>query len=160
MALVDPYRETVRLSPNKGGDIAPRFIVLHHSCGSFHGDLSWIANPASKVSYHYLIDPDTGNRVQLVRDSKKAWHAGKSKWKGIKGLNSHSIGIAFTGDTHKRTPANHEIESVAHKCLYIMRKFSIPRENILTHAMIAPGRKDDCSPETHQAVLDCLDCLL
>jgi len=66
----DPYSETVKLSPNRGDTIVPLYIILHHSGGSFAGGVSWILNPESKVSYHYLIDPETGNRVQLVWDSK------------------------------------------------------------------------------------------
>lgn len=149
----DPYREKVKLSPNRGDTIVPRFIILHHSDGSFEGGVSWILNTASKVSYHYLINPENGDRVQLVWDSKRAWHAGRSRWQGYVGLNAHSIGISFAGNTHKREVADHEINSAAHKCLYLMNKFTIPQVNILTHAMISPGRKDDCSQETWQRVL-------
>lgn len=150
----DPYSESVKLSPNRGGDIIPEYIILHHSGGSYLGGISWIRNPESKVSYHYLIDPISGNRTQLVWDSKRAWHAGKSYWNNVSGLNGHSIGIAFAGDTNKRVPAFQEIDSVAHKCVYLMNKFGIPKENILTHAMISPGRKDDCSGEAYWLVIN------
>lgn len=158
--IEDPYKEEVRLSPNKGGTIKPRFIILHHSSGSYAGGISWILNPKSKVSYHYLIDPETGNRTQLVYDSKKAWHAGRSSWGGFTGLNSHSIGISFAGDTNSRTVADHEIDSVAHKCLYLMDKFGIDQHGILTHQMISPGRKNDCSEGTWERVLKRIDDLL
>ena len=49
------YSEYVRLSPNRGGEIVPKFIVLHHSAGSFAGSLDWISKSESRVSYHYLI---------------------------------------------------------------------------------------------------------
>ena len=150
--IADPYKERVRLSPNKGGTIDPKFIVLHHTAGSFQGGVSWILNPASKVSYHYLIDPDNGNRIQMVWDRKRAWHAGRSKWKGFSGLNGHSIGIAFAGDTNTREVADHEIDSVAHKCLYLMNKFDLDTSAIVTHAMISPGRKTDCSEGTYHRV--------
>ena len=52
----DPYSESVKLSPNRGGDIIPEYIILHHSSGSYLGGISWIRNPKSRVSYHYLID--------------------------------------------------------------------------------------------------------
>jgi len=156
----DPYSETVKLSPNRGDTIVPLYIILHHSGGSFAGGVSWILNPESKVSYHYLIDPETGNRVQLVWDSKRAWHAGRSRWQGRTGLNSHSIGIAFAGDTNTREVAEHEIDSVAHKCLYLMDKFKIPKDGIVTHQMIAPNRKNDCSEGTWHRVLERIDELL
>ena len=90
----------------------------------------------------------------MVWDSKRAWHAGKSSWKNVIGLNGHSIGIAFSGDTNKRVPAFQEIDSVAHKCVYLMDKFGIPKENILTHAMISPGRKSDCSGTAYWLVVN------
>jgi len=160
MPVVDPYKEEVKLSPNKGGKIEPKFIVLHHSGGSFLGGISWILNPASKVSYHYLINPDTGDRIQLVWDSRKAWHAGRSKWKWYYGLNNHSIGIAFAGNTNTREVGDHEIDSVAYKCIYLMEKFNLDPSAIVTHEMIAPGRKTDCSQGTFERVIERIDELL
>lgn len=154
MSLEDPYSEEVKLSPNKGGKISPKFIILHHTAGNFDGSVSWCLNPSAKVSYHYIINPKNGNRVQLVWDTKRAWHAGRSSWGGRSGLNGCSIGIAFDRNTNTRTPADHEIDSAALKCLYLMKKFNLGIDSILTHAMISPGRKDDVSRETHQLVLD------
>ena len=149
----DEYTEVYRESPNQSGTIAPKFIVLHHSSGSHDGSKSWILQDKSNVSYHYLI-ADDGSRTQFVYDTKKAWHAGKSKYENFVGLNSHSVGISFYGNTHERTPNNLEIDSCAKKCIYLMDKFSIPIERIITHKMCAPGRKDDCSEETYQLVLN------
>lgn len=152
-AFAEEYEETYRESPNQSGTIAPKFIVLHHSSGSHDGSKSWILQDKSDVSYHYLI-ADDGGRTQFVYDTKKAWHAGKSEYENFVGLNSHSVGISFYGNTHERTPNNLEIDSCAKKCIYLMDKFSIPIERIITHKMCAPGRKDDCSEETYQLVLN------
>ena len=149
----EEYVETYCESPNQSGSIDPKFIVLHHSSGSHDGTKSWILQDKSNVSYHYLIAND-GSRTQFVYDSKKAWHAGKSKYENYVGLNSHSIGISFYGNTHERTPNDLEIDSCAKKCIYLMDKFSIPVENIITHKMCAPKRKNDCSYETYQLVLN------
>ena len=149
----EEYVETYCESPNQSGSIDPKFIVLHHSSGSHDGTKSWILQDKSNVSYHYLI-ADNGNRTQFVYDSKKAWHAGKSKYENYVGLNSHSIGISFYGNTHERTPNDLEIDSCAKKCIYLMDKFSIPVENIITHKMCAPKRKNDCSSQTYQLVLN------
>ncbi len=148
----DDYPEVFKSSPNQSGGISPKYIVLHHSSGSHDGTRSWILNSRSKVSYHYLIAAD-GSRTQFVSDTKKAWHAGSSSWAGLSGLNSHSIGISFYGDTNTRTPAAAEIDSCAKKCVYLMAKFGLDESKILTHEQIAPGRKNDCSKETHQLVL-------
>lgn len=154
MTIKDPYLETVKKSPNFRGKINPRFIVLHHSYGSFVGTVSWCLQRKSGVSYHYVIDPTNGDRVQLVYDTDRAWHAGVSRWNGLNGMNSYSVGIAFAGDTNSRTPADYEIDSCAHKCLYLMNKFPvISIQSIITHRQIAPERKNDCSRETHALVL-------
>lgn len=154
------YKEEYKKSPNQGGSITPRFIVLHHSGGSFAGGVSWILQSKSKVSYHYLIDPDTGDRVQFVYDRKRAWHAGKSSWNGYNQLNGHSIGIAFAGDTHSREVSEVEIDSCAKKCIYLMNKFNLGLDSIVTHAMISPGRKDDCKYSVFKRVKERIEELL
>ena len=151
---LEKYAEKYRRSPNQSGSINPTHIILHHSSGSFAGTVSWIMQKISKVSYHYVINPLDGSRVQHVFDSKKAWHAGRSFYKGLTSFNSRSIGISFAGDTYKRDVADFEIDSAAKKCIYLMDKFDIPIQNILTHEMIAKGRKNDPSPSTHARVIE------
>lgn len=153
---LEKYADQYRRSPNQtlGRTITPKFIVLHDSYGTFKGTVSWITDPASDVSYHYSIDPETGNRVQHVFDTKRAWHAGRSYWKGLSGLNSHSIGIAFMGNTYERVPELHEIDSCARKCIQLMNRFDIGLDDIVTHQMIAPNRKQDTSPSTFKMVLE------
>jgi N-acetyl-anhydromuramyl-L-alanine amidase AmpD len=155
----DPYKEVFKRSPHQSGSITPKYIVLHDSEGSYIGGVSWIQDPVSKVSYHYLIDAD-GNRTQFVRNTRKAWHAGVSKWDGINGLNSHSIGVAFWGNTRKRHASDVEIDSCAHKCVYLMKKFGIKKRDIITHQMISPNRKTDTAPSTYKRVLERIDVIL
>lgn len=151
--MIDPYLETYKRSPNQSGRIKPRFIVLHDSCGAHDGTASWILQSRSNVSYHYLIASD-GSRTQFVYDTRKAWACGKSKWQGIRGLNAHSVSCSFWGDTHDRTPSDVEIDSMAHKCIYLMDKFGIGIDGIITHEMISPGRKTDTTKRVHQMVID------
>lgn len=44
------------------------------------------------LSSHILLGRD-GEIVQLVDFNRRAFHAGKSSWRGFSSLNSHSIGI-------------------------------------------------------------------
>lgn len=149
----DPYSETFLRSPNQSGRITPKFIVLHDSFGSFAGGVSWIRQALSRVSYHYLINTD-GHRTQFVWDSRRAWHAGTSRWAGFVGLNAHSIGLALSGNTANRYATDQEIDSLAWKCLYLLDKFGLQRSAIVTHAMISPGRKIDTSETTYRRVLE------
>lgn len=157
----DIYKEDYVQSPfySKNRKITPKYIVLHDSYGSYKGGIYWMTeDPKNKsgASYHYLIDTD-GNRTQLVYDTRRAWHAGVSFWEGITDMNSNSIGLAFTNDTHKRDTTFEEIDSCAIKCIFLMKKFGIPKKNIITHEMIAPNRKDDTAPATHKKVLERID---
>ena len=56
------------------------------------GALDRLTSPDAGVSAHYLVDED-GTTYQLVDEEMRAWHAGKSRWRGIKDVNSASIGI-------------------------------------------------------------------
>lgn len=81
-------------SPNKGGALAPKYLIIHFTAGGSAGSsINWFKNPAAKASAHLVIDRNTGDITQMVDFNAVAWHAGKSKWKTITGLNSCSIGI-------------------------------------------------------------------
>ncbi len=80
-------------SPNKGGVITPQYLVIHYTAGrSAESSAAWFMNPQAKASAHVVIGMD-GKITQLVPFNKKAFHAGVSKWNGVIGFNSHSIGI-------------------------------------------------------------------
>jgi N-acetylmuramoyl-L-alanine amidase len=81
-------------TPNVGkGKLSPRFLVMHFTAGgSAKESIGWLKNPEAKASAHIVIDKD-GTITQMVPFDKVAWHAGKSAWAGINGLNSFSIGI-------------------------------------------------------------------
>jgi N-acetylmuramoyl-L-alanine amidase len=88
-----PFRDT----PNKGGIIKPRWLVMHYTAGrSAAESIGWLANAQAKASAHVVIDKK-GAITQMVAFNQKAWHAGESTWKGVNGLNSHSIGIELDG---------------------------------------------------------------
>ena len=77
-----------------------RYLIIHYS-GMQSGRVSMdrLKNPKSKVSCHYFIERN-GNIFNMVEDDKIAWHAGKSKWKDLKNLNKHSIGIEIQNKGH------------------------------------------------------------
>lgn len=84
-----PYLET----PNRGGLLAPRFLVMHYTAGaSFESSIAWLRNPAALASAHLVIARD-GRIAQLAPFSVRTWHAGPSFWRGVSGLNSCAIGI-------------------------------------------------------------------
>jgi len=80
-------------TPNMGGELKPTLLVMHFTAGSSANEsINWLANPEARASAHLVIGRD-GKITQQVPFNRVAWHAGKSEWKGIMGLNSHAIGI-------------------------------------------------------------------
>ena len=78
-------RSKIDLSPNyskktrKLKDI--KFVIIHYTgMQSEIESIKRLTSPKSKVSCHYLINRN-GRVTQMVKDTRVAWHAGKSKWK-------------------------------------------------------------------------------
>ncbi len=80
-------------TPNQGGPVKPRYLIIHYTAGTrANGAIAHFANPAAKASAHLVIDRD-GTVTQMVGFNRIAWHAGKSEWNGLSGINAYSIGI-------------------------------------------------------------------
>lgn len=85
-----PYRAT----PNKGGHLEPRILILHDTAGRLDGKSSvdWMCNPKARASAHLFIDRK-GKVTQLAPFNVQTWHAGKSAYRGKSGVNALGIGI-------------------------------------------------------------------
>jgi N-acetylmuramoyl-L-alanine amidase len=80
-------------TPNKGGNIKPHYLVYHFTAGrDAKSTVSWLCNRDAKASAHLVVARD-GEITQLAPFNIKTWHAGRSHWDGLAGLNSYSIGI-------------------------------------------------------------------
>jgi N-acetyl-anhydromuramyl-L-alanine amidase AmpD len=155
------YQQTNKRTPNisAGRVIKPTHIVLHHTSGAYAGSVSWCCDPVSKVSYHCIIARN-GKRTTLALPTQRTWHAGVSQWQGRKDANSWSIGMAWEGDTYQTPLSEDALLSAVEYLLPILRENNIPLANILRHADVSPGRKDDCSPSAHAALLAALNRVL
>ena len=84
-----PYRR----SPNQSPGLEPKLVVVHYTAGaSAESSIDWLTNPASRAGTHVVVGRD-GSVTQLVSFDRQAWHAGRSEWQGLEGLNAHSFGI-------------------------------------------------------------------
>lgn len=147
---------TIKQSPNiSKSRIVPKGIVLHHTAGSYAGSVAWCLNPESKVSYHCIVDMN-GDRTILALPTQRAWHAGKSSFKGQSDCNSFMLGVAVSGNTYNRDLTAREIDSVADYCVEQMREFQIPIDWITTHKAISPGRKTDVSDKAFKQIVDAI----
>lgn len=143
------YTEQYVDIPHKAKGFNPKYIILHHTSGGWGSLYHWLKDKAAKVSYHYAVNTN-GNRRQFVWDSWVAWHAGRSSWKGLTGMNTYSYGLAWVGDTRRRTPTFEELDSMAELCIYLIKKQGWQKrelkEIIIRHQDVAPTRKTDCAP--------------
>lgn len=157
-----PCARRIHPSPNHGerrGIERPDSIILHYTGMARAADaLLWLANPISGVSCHYFVFED-GRIFQMVPESRRAWHAGKSSWHGETDMNSRSIGIEIANPGHDLTPPpdggpnplppvgppfpEAQIEAVIRLLGDIKARWGISDARILAHSDIAPGRKID-----------------
>ena len=136
-------------SPNfndRAASTAIAYIVLHYTGMRTAQDaLNRMCDPAAQVSAHYMIDED-GSVYQLVDESRRAWHAGESFWRGKTDLNSLSIGVELVNKGHEfgYTPFPAvQIASLKMLLKAIMARHALPPEALLAHSDIAPARKED-----------------
>lgn len=133
-----------RLSPNEGPrphDAAITLVVIHGTEGSDAGDLSWLTDADSGVSYHYLIQR-TGRIWRLVPESRRAWHAGKSAWRGVTDVNDFSIGIGLSCRRAEPYTDKH-YEALGWLLHEIAQRHQLGMDDVVGHYHVAPGRKSD-----------------
>jgi N-acetylmuramoyl-L-alanine amidase len=100
---------------------------------------------AGRISPHYMIERD-GKVTQFVADHKRAWHAGRSYWRGSRDINALSIGIELVNPGHEHDYLGFpdaQIDALAALCAPLTARFDIAPNMVLGHADVAPGRKND-----------------
>ena len=127
-------------------DSSLNYIIIHYSAiKSYKEALSYLSERKNKVSSHFFINK-SGEIFYLVDLKNRAWHAGRSYWKGIIDINSESIGIEMDNSGHHYDFENYnpkQIKSLIRLLKYISKRFNINKQNVLGHSDIAPLRKKD-----------------
>ena len=80
-----------------------------------------------KVSCHYLIDRQ-GKIFQMVPDNKNCLACRKIKWKNLKILNDHSIGIELVNKGHKfgyQKFSKKQINALVKLCIKIKKNIKL-----------------------------------
>ena len=114
----------------------------------FANRLDWDAHPyyrqirGLQVSAHFFITRQ-GALWQFVDCGQRAWHAGRSHYRGRDGCNDDSIGIELEGlEGHGFAAAQYA--ALHALCAALARRY--PIGYIAGHEHIAPGRKNDPGP--------------
>ena len=134
-------------SPNFDARHAPPDMLVLHYTGMQTGEaaLERLRDPEAQVSAHYLVEEE-GRVFRLVPEERRAWHAGKSFWKGERNCNAVSIGIEIVNPGHEwgyRAFPDPQIEAVIALVADIRSRWEIPDARILGHSDVAPDRKQD-----------------
>ena len=157
-------RHAIRLpSPNFGPRPAQACIdlIVVHSislppgqyCGTavqdlFTNRLSWDDHPyyqqirGLEVSAHFYIRRN-GELWQFVSCDDRAWHAGRSHYRGRDNCNDDSVGIeleGLEGDTFEAA----QYDTLACLSQALTRRY--PIAHVAGHEHVAPGRKQDPGP--------------
>ncbi|PKU22721.1 N-acetylmuramoyl-L-alanine amidase [Telmatospirillum siberiense] len=121
-------------------------LVLHYTgMPSAKAAIERLTDPAAQVSAHYLIDED-GACHGLVDENVRAWHAGRSFWRGRTDLNARSIGIELVNPGHEfgyRPFPEAQMTALIRLARDILGRHPIPPRNVVGHADVAPRRKED-----------------
>ena len=99
----------------------------------------------NRVSAHYVID-ESGCIFSLVAESKRAWHAGVSFWRGRESLNDCSLGIELVNKGHEfgyHAFPRAQMASLLWLASRIIAEHKISASWILAHSDIAIERKLD-----------------
>jgi N-acetylmuramoyl-L-alanine amidase len=81
-----------------------------------------------------------------VAEDRRAWHAGRSYWRGLNDVNSAAIGIELANPGHEwgyRPFPEDQMAALLPLLARIVKTHRIPYANVVGHSDIAPARKDD-----------------
>lgn len=142
-----------------------RHLVLHYTDGDEAEALTALTGP--RVSSHYVLPRGPEGRVyQLVEETRRAWHAGASRWRGSADINATSIGLEIVNAGPDLSAAEVERLLAADEASEIawapypdaqfdtlialagdlIARHGIAPTNVVAHSDIAPSRKIDPGP--------------
>lgn len=165
VAKLDKYKISASHYPAVGQDERVRFLIFHYTALNNEKSLEVLTKQA--VSSHYLVLDDYSDSIYvLVDESKRAWHAGQSYWRGVNNINFSSLGIEIVNlgytTTYNSSSAGgsaggaeryfydypqFQIDKVATLAKDIIERYNIDPVNVLAHSDIAPQRKHDPGPK-------------
>ena len=150
-----------RPSPNynarpAGTDVS--MVVIHTCEGSYSSCWSWLTNPSSSVSAHYVVNESGSEISQLVLESNRGWHVGASYDCSLNGsvmcglngssVNNFSVGIEHGGSASQSSFPAGQIDASAKLSCDITQGQGIIRDSyhIVAHGRLQPATRTDPGP--------------
>ncbi|MEQ1508140.1 MAG: N-acetylmuramoyl-L-alanine amidase, partial [Myxococcota bacterium] len=143
---------------NSRSGAAVDFVIIHDCESSYSGCWSWLANPASGVSAHYVVN-ESGSEVRaLVDENNRAWHIaanyecdnndGVECWRDGTSMNSVSVGIEHAGYASQSSWPVGQIQRSAELTCGISQRHGVPRDeyHIVGHGQLQPYNRTDPGP--------------
>jgi N-acetyl-anhydromuramyl-L-alanine amidase AmpD len=150
------WRPSPNVNSRPSGEIGKVAMVIIHSCeGGYTGCWSWLANPISQVSAHYVVKEDGSEITQLVTEGTRAWHIGSTYncqlnasfecWRNGSSNNHFTIGVEHGGYASQTSWPTAQIDASARLVCDVTRRHGITRDNIriLSHAQLQPHNRTD-----------------
>ncbi len=130
----------ISLPPEEyGGGFVQKFFLnqLDHDAHPYFETIEGL-----EVSSHFLVERDA-TITQFVSLADRAWHAGKSEFRGRTECNDFSIGIELEGCDHQ-CYTDSQYARLVELSADIMNTYPhITLDRIVGHNDISPGRKSD-----------------
>ena len=130
-------------------------MVVVHTCeGNYEGCWSWLTDPSSGVSSHYVVDEEGTEISQLVREDDRAWHIAATYdcarnhdhdcWLDGVQSNHFTVGIEHAGFASEDSFPASQVDASAALVCRISRGTGLPRDyrHVVAHGRLQDDRTD------------------
>ena len=134
-------------------------LVIIHTCESNYASCwSWLVNPVSQASAHYVVNEDGSEISQLVLERNRAWHIAAlydctlnrrhDCWLNGVQSNHFTVGIEHAGFVSQDSFPVAQLDASAALVCDVTRDRGIPRDwqHIVGHGQLQPANRTDPGP--------------
>lgn len=126
------HRSRAQRSRPPGGN-PPNAIVFHTGEGTREGDIDVLTHSTDASAHYYVLR--TGKVFQFVADSRRASHAGPTRYLGERDWNGFSIGIETEHRKGQSWPQK-QLDAIAELLRQLIEKHGIIRERVAAHRWV------------------------
>ncbi|HEV8263836.1 MAG TPA: N-acetylmuramoyl-L-alanine amidase [Gemmatimonadales bacterium] len=134
-------------------------LLIIHTCESNYASCwSWLVNPVSQVSAHYVVSEEGSEVSQLVLERDRAWHIAAlydctlnrrhDCWLNDVQSNHFTVGVEHAGFVSQDSFPSSQLDASAGLVCDVTRDRGIPRDwqHIVGHGQLQPANRTDPGP--------------